>query len=199
MAALVAAQRIVDSFIALYGSIDCRAITGVDFMSGSAREVVRYFRNNGTRCFRMAAQYSPVAFSHIATSLAGPQPEPPEPPLSCAAETCRRLGAAEMHVVMASGLAGGVGLSGDACGALAAAVWVRDLEDRRHGARKTGFANPRAAELVDRFAAGTDGEFLCSAIVGRRFENVGDHAAHLHGGGCAGILETLTEGERAPV
>ena len=31
----------------------------------------------------------------------------------------------------------------------------------------------------------------CSAIVGRQFENIADHAAYLRDGGCAEIIELL--------
>jgi hypothetical protein len=90
---------------------------------------------------------------------------------------------------MAAGLAGGVGLSGDACWALAAAIWITDMNDRRHGAAKAGYANPRAASLIDRFVKHTDSRFTCLDLVGRRFESIADHAAYLHDGGCAAIIE----------
>jgi hypothetical protein len=192
-AAILAAQRIVESFRALYHSIDCSTITGVDFRSGSSSEVVRYFKNNGVRCFRMAAQYAPVAFSLIDATLAEDHGEAPEPPVSCAAELARTMGASGQHIVMAAGLAGGVGLSGDACGALATAIWLLDINDRRQGADKVGFKNPRAMERVDRFIGETDSRFLCSEIVGRTFDGIDDHAAYLREGGCARILALLAD------
>jgi hypothetical protein len=192
-AAVIAARRIVESFGALYHSIDCRTITGVDFAGGSFSEVLRYFKNNGVRCFRMAAQYAPVAFSLINDTLAGDRGEAPEPPVSCAAELCRKKGASDAHTVMAAGLAGGVGLSGGGCGALAAAIWLLDINDRRQGAKKVGFMNPRALDLVDRFTQHTESKFLCSDIVGRRFDDIGDHAAYLRDGGCAPLIAMLAE------
>ena len=36
-----------------------------------------------------------------------------------------------------------------------------------------------------------DFEFECSEIVGRRFENIDDHATYLHDGGCSEIIEAL--------
>lgn len=36
-----------------------------------------------------------------------------------------------------------------------------------------------------------DFEFECSEIVGRRFENIGDHAGYLRDGGCSEIIEVL--------
>jgi len=37
----------------------------------------------------------------------------------------------------------------------------------------------------------TDFKFECSEIVGRRFENIGDHADYLRKGGCSEIIEVL--------
>ncbi len=71
-AAIVAAQGIVESFRARYGSIDCRTIIDTDLRDRSqsaAKVAFRYFRKNGVRCFRMAAQYPPVAFGEINAAL----------------------------------------------------------------------------------------------------------------------------------
>ena len=190
-AAVVAARRIVDAFRSLYHSIDCGEITGVDMSGGSFTEVLRYFRNNGVRCFRMATQFAPVAFSQIEVTLAEDLGDPPEPPVSCAAEVARRLGADDLHVVMASGLAGGVGLSGDACGALATALWILDMDVRRRGTGKAGWGNPQAAAVIDRFTDWSESRLLCSQIAGRSFPDVADHAEYVRGGGCVELIEML--------
>ena len=51
--------------------------------------------------------------------------------------------------------------------------------------------NPRAGDAIDRFLESTDFEFECSEIVGRKFENVDDHADYLRDGGCSEIIEAL--------
>jgi hypothetical protein len=51
--------------------------------------------------------------------------------------------------------------------------------------------NSWAGDTIDRFLKCTDHEFECSEIVGRRFENVGDHAGYLRDGGCSEIIEVL--------
>jgi hypothetical protein len=188
-AAIIAARRIVESFAARNGSVDCRTITDTDFRQKG--QVLRYFLKNGVKCFRIAAQYAPVAFDEIETALAEEPTESPAPPVGCAAVLAQRLGASDLHTVMASGFAGGIGLSGNGCGALGAAVWITDINDRKRGTEKVGFVNPRLTELIDRFAARTDGAFACSAITGRRFATIADHAAYLRDGGCAEIIELL--------
>ncbi len=54
-----------------------------------------------------------------------------------------------------------------------------------------GFNNPKATDAVERFLESADYEFECTKIVGRRFENVDDHAAYLRAGGCSNIIEAL--------
>lgn len=112
--------------------------------------------------------------------------------MSCAAVLARKMGASEMHAVMASGFAGGLGLSGGACGALGAAIWITAMNGREEGARKIDyFNNPKYAAVIDRFVECTDCEFECSEIVGRRFEDISDHAAFVREGGCSEIVEAL--------
>jgi hypothetical protein len=51
----------------------------------------------------------------------------------------------------------------------------------------------KAGDTIDRFikSKSADFRFECSEIVGRRFENIGDHAGYLRGGGCSEIIEVL--------
>ena len=106
-AAIEAAQRITRSFGELCGSIDCATITRTDFTSRWA--IPSYFFKNGVRCFRLAAQYAPVAFEEIETALASEPSEVLAPPVSCSAIVAERLKASSLRTTMASGgdLAGG--------------------------------------------------------------------------------------------
>ena len=46
-------------------------------------------------------------------------------------------------------------------------------------------------EIIERFIKCTDYKFECSEIVGRKFENVHDHADYLRNGGCSEIINVL--------
>jgi hypothetical protein len=48
-----------------------------------------------------------------------------------------------------------------------------------------------AGDTIDIFIRSADFEFECSEIVGRKFENIGDHADYLRDGGCSEIIEAL--------
>jgi hypothetical protein len=138
----------------------------------------------------MAARYAPEAFSEINTALSEKHIEAPSPPVSCSAMLAQKMGVSEMHTVMAAGFAGGIGLSGGACGALGAAIWIIGMNGSKEGVGKE-VINSRISDTIDRFVRSADFKFECSEIVGRRFENIGDHAGYLRDGGCSEIIEVL--------
>ncbi len=189
--AIIAAQRLVESFRTLNNNINCLEITGID-KSSSAMQMIIYFLIKGgvIGCFRMAARYAPVAFSEINSALSEKHIEAPSAPVSCSAMLAQKMGLSDMHTVMAAGFAGGIGLSGGACGALGAAIWIIGMNSKERGG-KIDFKNPRAVDAIDGFLKSADFEFECSKIVGRRFENIGDHAGYLRDGGCSEIIEVL--------
>ncbi len=197
--AVVAAQKLVESFRALnQNHMNCLEITELD-KSSSARQLIVYFLVKGGTlgCFRRAARYAPAAFKEISSALSGDDIEAPPAPVSCAAVVAQKMGASPMHAVMAAGLAGGIGLSGGACGALGAALWITGINSLKEEGGKIDMKNAAGEKMIARFLKCTDYEFACSSIVGRKFENVSDHARHLCGGGCSKILEVLAATESA--
>lgn len=190
--AVVAAGRVLEAFRARNGEIDCFEITGTDRSSTPRQLTTYFFLKGGTiGCFRMAAAYAPLAYEAIDAALSEEGTDAPPAPVSCAAMLARKMGASDQHAVMAAGFAGGIGLSGGGCGALGAAIWILGMKALKEGAEKLDYKSPAALEVVDRFMKCTDYEFECSAIVGRRFEGVGDHAAHLCAGGCSKVIDAL--------
>jgi hypothetical protein len=194
-AAIVAAQRLVESFRARTKSIDCLDITEIDPKKRTG--LLKLILKGGpVTCVRMAVRYAPVARSDINAALSDGHIEAPSPPVSCAAMLAREMGASGMHTVMAAGFAGGIGLSGSACGALGAAIWIIGMNWLKGGVGdnvwKSQEVRSRIGDTIDRFLRGpADFRFECSEIVGRRFENVGDHADYLRGAGCSEIIEVL--------
>jgi hypothetical protein len=188
-ASLIAAQRIVESFRAQNGAVDCFDLTDTDFSSTS--QMWKYLLSGKPiGCFRMAARYAPVAFAEIRAALGDEHADAPPEPVSCSALVARMLGASDLHAVMAAGLAAGIGLSGGACGALGAVVWL----DAMSGGGNYKALEARATHIVERFLKASGHTFECSEIVGRRFVDVRDHAAYLRAGGCTRILDALSGG-----
>ena len=190
-AAITAAQRVVESFRAMNKEINCFELTDTDMES--LWETIKFFLLKGgtIRCFYMAAKYAPVAFKEINDALSEKPVAPPTPQVSCASMLAEKIGASDMHRVMAAGLAGGIGLSGSGCGALGAAVWFIKMESLREGESKNSFKNPKIDAVIEKFLKSSDFEFNCSEIVGRKFENADDHASYVCNGGCSEIIETL--------
>jgi hypothetical protein len=187
--AIIAAQRLIGSFIARNRSINCREITGADMRE--KMEMLKYLIKGGPiGCFRMAVKYAPEAYSEINTFLSESHFEAPSPPVSCSAMVAQQMGASDMHIVMAAGFAGGIGLSGGACGALGAAIWIRAMNSNMERISMKAL-DSMFGDTIDGFANSADFKFECSEIVGRRFENIGDHAGYLHDGGCSKIIEVL--------
>jgi hypothetical protein len=98
------------------------------------------------------------------------------------------MGLSEMHSVMAAGFAGGIGLSGGACGVLGTRIWITAME-RSDGSVGFNTMGSWVGDLVEKFLELSDYQFECSEIVGRKFENPDDHANYLRSGGCNKIIE----------
>jgi len=190
--ALVTAQRLVESFRARNKEINCGDIIQLDWKSLSQRQLLKFFLRGGPiGCFRMAANYAQTAYNESNTPISEQHNEALSNPVSCTAMLARKMGVSDLHAVMAAGFAGGIGLSGGACGALGAAIWIIVMRSGKDGGGMMGFDHPLASAAIGRFLESADHEFECSKIVGRRFENVADHAGYLHDGGCLEIIEAL--------
>jgi len=189
---IVAARGIVESFRALTNEINCFEITDIDNKSSTMKMLYVFLIKGKTiGCFRMSARYAPIAFNAINSAFSEKDVEVPSPPVSCAALLAKKMGASEMHTVMASGLAGGIGLCGGACGALGAALWIDGMRRNKQKDRKTALKDPAALGVIERFLKLTGYRFECTEITGRRFENPAEHAAFLREGGCKEVIEVL--------
>lgn len=188
--ALDAARRIVASMRSHYGEIDCAELTGTDWRTPTT--VLKYFIKGGTfKCFSMAGKFAPIAQGAIDAAFSDEPQEVPPPPVSCASALVLRMGASERHRTMAAGLAGGIGLSGDACGALGAAVWIDGMKRIRAGENKITYKDPGSLAIIETFLKASDYRFECSEIVGRTFDTIDDHARFIGEGGCSRIIEAL--------
>lgn len=193
--AVAAAAKLLEVFRAQNGATDCFDITEIDD-SSTRMEMMTYFllKGGAVRCFAGAARYASAAKEAIDAALSAPQGDAPPAPVSCAALLARRMGASGLHAVMAAGFAGGIGLGGGGCGALAAAIWIDGMKTLRSGAARVDFESPGALAVIGRFLGCTGRQFECAAICGRRFSGVEEHAAYLRDGGCAPLVEALAAG-----
>jgi len=203
LAALAASQQLVGILRDRHGSIDCDDINGTEAQDLTpASTFVHFFLKGGAlRCVHLCSTFAPRAQVAIQAAIAEPSDPPACSPVSCAAELARRAGASDLHATMAAGLAGGVGLCGDACGALGAATWLLGLRLLRdEGVDKLWDGErfeAQFAHMLERYLEVSDYAFECAEVVGRPFEGIDDHAAWLQDGGCAAILDALAEAVNA--
>ena len=191
-ATIYAAQRVVESFRTRHNEIDCRAITDLDNTSSTWKQINAFLlKGIAFQCISMAGWYAPLVFDEIDAALTDEVADVPSSPVSCAAMVAEKMGGSEMHAVMASGLAGGVGLCGGGCGALGAAIWMLGMKIGREETHGVDSKDPRFQEIIDRFVQYTGDRFECSEIVGRKFEDVNEHAEYLRAGGCQELMEVL--------
>jgi hypothetical protein len=192
-AAIIASQKAVESFrTRSRNEINCLEITEINFQGeNQVLPILKFFLKGGPiGCFGMAARYAPLAYREIDAALSEENFAVPSPPVNCTTMLAKKMGASKMHAVMAAGLAGGIGLSGGACGALGTAIWVHAMS-RTEETVGLNFTASWIDKIIKRFVESSDYKFECSEIVGRKFESIHDHAEYICKGGCSNIIDTL--------
>ncbi len=187
--AVKATQYIMDSFQERTDSANCRDITGTNFFNPF--QMLRYMLFRARGCFDLAEKWAPEAIAAAREGLAEAPEDIPRPCLNCAVEVAGKMGAGEEEQVMVAGFAGGMGLSGNACGALGAAIWMNSLAWSREHPKKSPYANPKAKNTMKVFQQTTDSEMLCRQITGRDFASSEEHSAFIEQGGCADLIGAL--------
>lgn len=187
--AIRATWHMLESFSARTNTVSCRKITGTDF--SSKWQMMRYMLFRTHRCFGLAEKWGPEAVQAAMESLEQTPNGTPHEALSCAAETARRMGASEEEAATVAGFAGGLGLSGHGCGALAAAIWIKSLTWSRENPGESPFFNPEAKAVLEAFTEAMGPEMECHRICGRRFATVAEHTAFVKDGGCREVMDVL--------
>jgi len=183
-------QKIEAEFIEMATSPDCSDITEVDFTSG--KQMAKYMLTGKFySCFKLADKWAPHALKTLEKSLEEENNLEKTRVKSCASECIKKMGGSEREQTIIAGLAGGIGLSGNACGALSAAIWYRTLQKVREGV-KPGIKNPEGEKVLEAFMEHTDYEFLCSEICGKKFDSAEDHTAYLENGGCEKLIDVIS-------
>lgn len=188
--AILATQKIHESFLEHAKSPDCGVITNTDW--NKKFSLLKYaLTAKMVTCFKLAGRWAPSALKVTEEALAQDQTDLPANCVSCASETIRRLGGSEEEAVMVAGFAGGLGLSGNACGALSAAIWKSTHERVKNNTYKYSLTDPEIEKIFIAFYSVTDYEIECSQICGRKFTSVADHSDFIKNGGCGKVICSL--------
>lgn len=188
--AITATQSIVESFSERVRGVNCRDVTGCDLTS--VRGLAKYFLSGRfLACANLAGQWIPEAISAATEGLALAHVDSSRPPMSCASRVAERMGASDEEMITVAGLAGGMGLSGNACGALAAAIWMHTLARCKRQIEESTFPDPKAISTLRVFHGATGSKTTCREITGRRFESIDDHTKFVMDGGCDNLINAL--------
>ncbi|NOU16643.1 MAG: hypothetical protein HOO91_03675 [Bacteroidales bacterium] len=197
-AAIIASQYLVDSFHKRTQTVNCRDISKVDWENkvDFAIYVVKAIMQGfvyGT-CFNLIVKWTPEAIQAANKGLSEKTIHS-KPCMSCATEVVQRMGASDEEAIMVAGFAGGIGLSGNACGALSAVIWYKMLDwgKKNPGKTLTLINNPDAKSILRAFFIQTDSEMLCSKISGKQFQSIDDHSEYLRSGGCEKLIDALAK------
>jgi hypothetical protein len=196
--AILATQNLMRSFEQRENTVNCREITRCDF-SSRLSFAKYFFSGRFLHCFDLAEKWAPEAIEAALESLAVPPedsknaPTLNQPVLNCASEVARKMGASDEEMVMVAGFAGGLGLSGNACGALATTIWMGTLSWCRKYEEKSSMKNPNAKATLKSFEDFIGKRMLCTEIAGREFSSIDEHSTFIQIGGCASLIEKLAE------
>jgi len=189
--AVTAAQDIVKSFTTRTNTVECSDITSTDWTSKLS--MAKYaFTGKFMTCFNLSENWAPEAIQAAKDGLKRGQANSKKACASCASMVIKKMGGSDEEVVTVAGLAGGLGLSGNGCGALAAAIWFRNIQLLKNDPKKNfSLKNPELEEILKVFHQVTDYEMLCQDITGRTFNTVEEHSKFIKDGGCEKIINAL--------
>jgi hypothetical protein len=187
-----ATQHIMESFLNRAKSIECQDITETDF-SNKWSFTKYFFSGKFLSCFKLAEKWAPEAIKAATEGLSLEHPDLTQQPISCASEVARKMGASDEEMVMVAGFAGGLGLSGNGCGALSAAIWKTILELVRKENWKSSLSDPDSEKIIKKFYEATDYEMECHKICGKRFKTIDEHTEFIKNGGCDKLINVLAQ------
>jgi hypothetical protein len=191
-----ASEKIVASFEQMAGTTSCRKITNCDFSSFfqtflyGSKIMLGGMENN--ICFIYAEKWLPNIIATTRGYLDRTE-KPNDATYNCASEVVRKMGGTNEEISMVSGFSGGLGLSGNACGALAAGIWKKNLDWCRQNPAKTPsfFNNKAAKKLMVTFQQANKTEMFCQNICGRKFKTPAEHSLYVKNGGCSKLIDLL--------
>jgi hypothetical protein len=186
--AIETTRKLIDSFVKKAKHIECEEITKSNFKSkwGIAKYLLS---GKAFSCFNLAAKWAPDALEVTKQEINKNHLN--QKALSCASEVIKQMGGTEEEQVMVAGFAGGLGLSGNGCGALSAAIWKTLHELTKKQDWKVSFPDPVSDKVIDRFLKVSDYEFECEKICKQKFNSIDKHSDFIRKGGCDKIINEL--------
>ncbi len=188
-AALLSAGEIVESYRRQTACVNCRDFTGTDF--SRPLQMVRYLLFRTRACIRLAGDWAPEAAAVSREQLRLAADRLTGSGLNCASHTAALMGASEEEQVRVAGLAGGIGLSGEGCGALGAAIYLKTLRIFENPDGKSPYSHPDLKKILKAFREQNGTTNTCREICRKNFASPNEHADYILNGGCKELMESL--------
>ncbi len=196
--AIYGSGNLMSSFYKRKQTVNCREISKVDWENKF--QFTFYILKTlaygfvFSPCFNLISKWTPEAIAAVKKSFET-KISWNEPCLSCATEVIKKMGGTEEESIMVAGFAGGIGLSGNACGALSGAMWFKMLQFSKihNGKIQSIFNNPEAKKIIRNFYMHTDSEVECIKICRRKFNTIDEHSEYIKNGGCEKIIAILAQ------
>jgi len=190
--AVESSKALSDSFIQRTKSVDCRVITKCN--QTSLPGLLKYLlTGKPLGCARLIKKWTPEAVETVTINLAKKPEDSPGKVVSCATVLAEKMGASNEETMMVAGFAGGIGLSGNACGALGAAILLKSLDWQKKNPGDTTFKIPEGQKVLQAFLKETNSEVLCHKLCGKKFATLEEHSDFVKNGGCERIISVLAE------
>ncbi|HYQ59394.1 MAG TPA: C-GCAxxG-C-C family protein [Draconibacterium sp.] len=189
--AISAARDLVDSFTQRKPSVNCRDITNCNQKS-MLGQIKFFITGKPLNCARLIGRWAPEAVAVADKSLALTPESSANTVVSCASIVAEKMGASKEKAMMLAGFAGGIGLSGNACGALGAAVYLGAEKWFSENPGEVRFIVPGVEEKMRDFLLENRGEVSCSKICGQTFTTAEEHSEYIQKGGCDKLIDLLT-------
>jgi len=197
-AAINGSKQLIESFQRRTKTVNCRDIAKVDwenkfnFAIYMLKTIAHGFVYSP--CFNLIVKWTPEAVEAANKGLSE-NIIFNKPCVSCSTELVKKMGGTEEESVMVAGFAAGIGLSGNACGALGAAIWYKMLElgKKNPEVSQKFMDNPDAKKVLRAFYMQTDSEMLCKNICKRNFNSIDEHSEYIKNGGCSQLIEALSK------
>lgn len=191
-AAITATGHVMESYSGRTKSVNCRDVCGHDFTKKFEllKFMVKFILHINRDCLDLAEQWVPEAIKSAGEGLSHTR-NYSQMPISCASEVAKKMGATDEEIVMVAGFAGGLGLSGNGCGALSAAIWMNSLAWCRKNPGKSAYNNPYAKKTLKTFFNANGSEMLCHKLSGQCFKTIDDHTEFIKNGGCEMLINIL--------
>lgn len=196
--AIIATQKLLESFSKRTNTINCRDIThsNMDSFFGLTKYMIKTMLQgmNNSTCFNLAENWLPEAIQSAKEGLSQEATfSKTQKAISCATEVAKKMGATDEEQIIVAGFAGGLGLSGNACGALSTAIWLNSLKWVKENPDKSAFKNKNAKAALKVFNTETNSEMLCQNLCQQQFKSVEEHTQFIKNGGCSKLIETLAK------